>query len=107
MSIKATPKTIAAVSYSYQEDEPVEESILLEAASLVAGDRQADYGTAEENWSRTAEIASAICGLDLSPETCVKVLIATKLARLLTSPHKRDHYVDLAGYAHILRQVVK
>lgn len=80
-------------------------NILEEANHIVGGDRQNDYGTPEENWNRISNIASAMCEMDLTPEVCVKVLIATKLARTITSPLKRDNYVDLAGYAHILHRV--
>lgn len=82
-------------------------NILLEAHHIVGGDRQNDYGTPEENWGRISRIASAMCETDLSPEVCVKVLLACKMARMITSPKKRDNYVDLAGYAHVLWQVVK
>lgn len=80
-------------------------NILLEAYEITGGDRQNDYGTPEENWGRISRIASAMCEMDLSPEVCTKVLIACKLARMITSPKKRDNYVDLAGYAHVLWEV--
>lgn len=83
------------------------QNILLEAYEITGGDRQNDYGTPEENWGRISRIASAMCEMDLSPEVCTKVLIACKLARMITSPKKRDNYVDLAGYAHVLWEVNK
>ena len=82
-------------------------NILQEAYEITGGDRQNDYGTPEENWGRISRIASAMCEMDLSPEVCTKVLIATKLARMITSPKKRDNYVDLAGYTHVLWEVMK
>ena len=88
-----------------EEVEPI--SILSEALGYVSHDRQNDYGTPEENWGRISRIASAMCEMDLSPEVCVKVLLATKLARMITSPHKRDNYVDLAGYSHVLWRVME
>jgi len=82
-------------------------SILIEAHEITSKDRQNDYGTPEENWGRISRIASAMTDMDLTPEVCVKVLLATKLARMATSPKKRDNYVDLAGYAHVLWEVMR
>jgi hypothetical protein len=88
-------------------DEP---NVLLEAYEITGGDRQNDYGTPEENWGRISRIASAMTDgkpVHLTAEVCIKVLLATKLARMVTSPKKRDNYVDLAGYAHVLWEVNK
>lgn len=84
-----------------------QDSILIEAHEITSKDRQNDYGTPEANWGRISRIASAMTGMDLTSEVCVKVLLATKLARMATSPKKRDNYVDLAGYAHVLWEVMK
>lgn len=86
---------------------PEDKNILLEAYEITGGDRQNDYGTPEQNWERIASIASALTEKRLTAEDCLKVLIATKLARTVTSPQKRDNYVDLAGYAHCLWEVMK
>jgi hypothetical protein len=80
------------------------QSILLEAESLVNGQRQADYSNPIHNWAETAKCASLLTGKDLSAEDCVNVLISTKLMRE-TYKHKRDNLVDLAGYAEILNRV--
>ena len=80
------------------------QSVLLEADSLVNGQRQADYSNPIHNWTETARCASLLTGKELSAADCVNVLIATKLMRE-TYRHKRDNLVDLAGYAEILNRV--
>lgn len=79
-------------------------SILVEADSLVNGERQEQYGDPIKNWKETAEIASAITGEKLSPQTCVLVLVAAKLARERHA-HKRDSLVDAVGYLDILNRL--
>jgi hypothetical protein len=80
------------------------QSILIEADSLVNGQRQADYSDPIHNWTETAKCASLLTGKELSAADCVNVLIATKLMREAYK-HKRDNLVDLAGYAEILNRV--
>ena len=80
------------------------ESILIEAARIRGGERNADYGDAVENFRRITEIANAITGLELTPAQCCKVMIAVKLARELHN-HKRDNLVDMCGYADILELI--
>ncbi len=80
------------------------ESILLEAARIRSGERNADYGDAVENFRRIKEIANAITGLSLTEAQICKIMIAVKLARELHN-HKRDNLVDLCGYAEILQLI--
>jgi hypothetical protein len=82
------------------------ENILNDALKFTQGDRQSAYGNPYDNWKRTSDIASAVTGLNLSPETCVKVAIAMKLARLRQTANHRDSMVDLAGYAWVLSEVM-
>jgi hypothetical protein len=81
-------------------------TILEEAQTIVSGARQASYGTPERNWERTAKIASALTGQELSAELCIKVLLAVKFSRLLQTPNHRDSLVDAAGYCQVLAYVV-
>lgn len=91
---------------SFPDTTPVP-NILEQALEITGGDRQDAYGSPKENWERTAKIASAITGINLTPEECVKVAIAMKLARLQQTPDHRDSMVDLAGYAWVLSEVMK
>ena len=81
-------------------------SILVEAQAIISGPRHKSYGTWEENFARTAAIASQMglsCG-EVTPQDCIKILMAMKLARHANQP-KRDNLVDLAGYAEGLSQM--
>lgn len=80
--------------------------LLQEAIRLTSSDRNQDYGDPYENHKRIAYIFNAITGHSLSARDVVFLHIATKLARMQTSPAKDDHYVDLMAYAGILRECV-
>jgi hypothetical protein len=83
------------------------QNILQDALKFTQGDRQSAYGSPYSNWKHTSDIAVAITGLGaLTPEVCVKVAIAMKLARLLSSANHRDSMIDLAGYAWVLSEVM-
>jgi hypothetical protein len=60
------------------------------------------YGSASHTLQRTAEIASAILGRDISPRDAGLVLVALKLARYGDDPDTTDHMLDLAGYAAVI-----
>jgi hypothetical protein len=81
-----------------------DESILAEAARIVAGDRQADYGDMRASFGRIATIWSAILDTRVSPRDVARCMIALKLSRDLHRP-KRDNLVDIAGYAHCAQQL--
>lgn len=82
----------------------VKTTILEEAAWIVAGVRQQNYGHARESFAKIATIATVLTGKDLSPQDCCKVLMAVKLTRE-SFQHKRDNLVDLCGYAHLLQEL--
>lgn len=76
-----------------------------EAASLVHGARQSDYGHPFDNYTRLSMMWNGLLdgklkpGLDglLTPEDCVLMLAAMKLVRQTNKP-KRDNIVDTHGY---------
>lgn len=80
-------------------------SVLLEAQSLVHGDRGADYGHPLDDFSRTAKMWSAILGCEVSPEKVGLCMCAVKISRQCNRP-KLDNLVDLAGYAETVRMVL-
>ena len=53
-----------------------EESILEEAKRIVHGDRGENYGHPFEDFSRTAQIWSAILGIDVEPEQVALCMVA-------------------------------
>ena len=83
------------------------QSILLEAESLVNGDRQAAYGTPSANLGRWRDLcrASGRPGLaNVTSEDLAVLMVLGKIARD-TNSAKRDNCVDGAGYFSLLDQV--
>jgi len=78
-------------------------SILAEAAELVNGDRNNQYGDPIQDFRRTADMWNAYLGLKggdrLLPHDVASMVAMVKLSRIRWSPRKRDHWADLAGYA--------
>jgi hypothetical protein len=82
--------------------------ILLEqAAGLVDGDRNADYGPPDGDFTAAAFMWQAYLhrtfgqrgGLKLTAHDVAAMMIMLKLARIAWSPDKQDHWADIAGYA--------
>lgn len=101
--------------------------LLKEAARLVDGDRNADYGDPIQDFSRTGKywgihlsslfsrrmhytgkdpdglvpisyVESMLEDL-IEPHDVAIMMMQLKHSRLAWSPHKRDHWADCAGYA--------
>lgn len=79
-------------------DEPVG----VEAAGLVTGQRQMDYGDPLVNYERFSLMLTAIFRTPVSRREAMHVLIALKMCRDLEHP-LRDNEVDICGYAHLLQ----
>lgn len=73
--------------------------ILMEAADLVDGDRNAQYGDPRQDFQRTATMWSAYLGAQIAPHDVAAMMAMLKLSRIRWSPGKRDSWADLAGYA--------
>lgn len=71
--------------------------ILEDAATLICGQREKDYGTPQENFGRIAAGWSEILRTEVTPEQVALCMAWLKIARLANGPH-RDSYVDGAGY---------
>ena len=80
------------------------ESILEEAKRIVHGDRGENYGHPLEDFSRTAQIWSAILGIDVTAEQVALCMVGVKISREVNRP-KRDNIVDGAGYFETLEMV--
>lgn len=84
--------------------DPERVKVLREAAALITGDRQQDYGTPQENFGRSADLINARFshlfrdGAKFSPSDIAVLMLLMKVARSVQSP-KRDTFVDMAGYA--------
>ena len=73
--------------------------MLDEAAELVDGDRNNQYGDPRQDFQRTATMWSAYLGVDIAPHDVAALMSLLKISRIRWSPDKRDSWVDLAGYA--------
>lgn len=82
-------------------------SVLLEAADLVDGDRNAQYGDPIGDFRCTAEMWSAYlrrkggvpASFELEPHDIAAMMSLLKISRIGWSADKRDSWTDLAGYA--------
>jgi hypothetical protein len=70
----------------------------LDEASSLIDDRGADYGGIEKNFETIASLANTVLNRDLSAYDVAMILHCVKLARLRTSPTKRDNYLDGVNY---------
>lgn len=71
--------------------------ILLKADNLINGDREAHYGTPQENFQRIALGWSVLLEADVTPEQVALCMAWLKMARLVNGVHE-DSYVDGAAY---------
>ena len=88
-------------------DVGVRASVLREAEVLVNGDRNAQYGDPNQDFARTAAMWTAYIGglierdgddWAIETQDVAWMMVLLKASRSTTSPNKRDHYVDAAGY---------
>lgn len=90
-------------------------SVLTEAENIVNGAREGQYGKAEDSFERIARLWNAYLinkglvaegGLLLNGNDTANLMILLKLAREQHA-HKRDNYVDMAGYAELANRTAE
>ena len=78
---------------------------ILEAAQkCVCGDREKQYGKAENNFNTIANLWADYLSVkveptDIEPKDVAAMLALLKIARIASGHAKEDNWVDLAGYA--------
>lgn len=73
---------------------------LREAAKIISGERNKQYGNPEDNFERTAKIWSVILGIEITNEDVAMMMVGLKVARYASkSGFQPDTWVDIAGYA--------
>ena len=73
---------------------------LREAARIISGERNKQYGGPEENFTRTAKIWSVILGHEITNEQVAMMMVGLKVARFANnSGFQPDTWIDIAGYA--------
>lgn len=71
--------------------------VLLESMALI-GERGADYGGFENNFSRIVTLFELSTGVKLEPYQAAIFLACVKMARMRQSPRKADNYLDGIAY---------
>lgn len=78
---------------------------ILEAAQkCVCGDREKQYGKAENNFNTIANLWADYLSVkveptEIEPKDVAAMLALLKIARIASGNAKEDNWVDLAGYA--------
>ena len=75
-------------------------SILVEALSIINGERQDQYGSPEDSFRLIAAYWSTYLGRDISEKDVALMMVLFKIARE-ANQHKRDNICDAAGYLGI------
>ena len=73
------------------------DEILDTAKTLINGDREAHYGTPQDNFARIAKGWEVVLKCDVTPEQVALCMAWLKIARLANGPHD-DSYIDGAAY---------
>lgn len=74
--------------------------LLRQAASIISGERNRNYGDPEDNLGRTAKIWSVILGMDVTAEDVAMCMVGLKVARYgHRGGFQEDTWRDIAGYA--------
>jgi len=76
------------------------ERVLIDAAKIISGQRDVQYGGPESNFERIARIWSVIFHREFSREDVAMAMVAVKVARFASgSGFQPDTWTDIAGYA--------
>lgn len=79
--------------------------ILETAHTLISEDRDKEYGSAEANFQKIADLWSTIKGVEFTASDVGLFMVAVKLARLSTNPNHQDSYIDMAGYSALTGEI--
>ena len=89
---------------------PSRAKLLTEAADIINGDRNIQYGDPIDDFSLTASMwedylrrivvtRNTDGEVFLDPHDVAIMMMLVKVSRLAQSPEKKDHWLDIAGYA--------
>ena len=80
-------------------------SMLDEAKQVVDGQRQQDYGSINESFTRIAGLWSAYTGIHIDKYDVAKMMMLLKISRAKNGNH-RDSYVDIVGYVECVDKLL-
>jgi hypothetical protein len=73
--------------------------VLDEAGVIISGQRDAQYGGPEDNFTRIAKIWSVILGVEVTAEDVAMMMVGLKVARYANkSGFQADTWTDIVGY---------
>ena len=72
--------------------------VLIEAEKCVCGQREQDYGTPEDNFSRIAEFWATYKGVEFGTVDVAIMMALLKIARISENMQHMDSWVDGCGY---------
>lgn len=78
--------------------------VIAEAAQIIHGSREDDYGTAERNLNRIAVMWSAYLGYEITARNVAMCMVLLKVSRD-AHREKRDNIVDGIGYFGLAGQL--
>lgn len=79
--------------------------ILEQAARIISGDREDDYGDAAPSFDRIAGMWEAYLGVEMSAVDVANMMILLKVSRSITSADKLDTWYDICGYAALAGEI--
>lgn len=75
------------------------QQVLEDAGKIISGQRDAQYGGPEDNFTRIAKIWSVIVGVDITAEDVAMMMVGVKVARYASkSGFQPDTWTDIVGY---------
>lgn len=84
---------------SGKKDVTPREQVLLDAAKIITGQRDKQYGGPEDNFDRIAKIWSVIFHREFTREDVAMAMVAVKVARFASnSGFQPDTWTDIVGY---------
>lgn len=102
------PLRISTVADDFLNSVSPRQELLEEAIGLITGSRNAQYGPPTQDFDRTSAALTAMgyrridpgdVILPLEPHDVAIIVMMVKISRLMSTPGKRDSWVDIAGYA--------
>lgn len=78
--------------------------VLLDAHTLINGERQGEYGDPAESFERIAALWGAYLGEGISPQDVAICLALLKIGRE-SHEHKHDNLLDAAGYIGLASEI--
>lgn len=111
MSTEQLARVLASMTNRSAHEAPTgRERLITQVAGAVLRDRNAHYGNPEDNFRAIAMIANQVfisgnIPIRINAWAVGVIMEAVKMARMGSSPHVEDHYVDQAGYAACLNDM--